>query len=58
MVHRVEVQKRLLAVIQREGTSPDRERMAEWTIRKIAAEIMKIIEEEVRQAKRENQRHE
>ncbi len=54
----MQVRNRLIAVIQREGTIGDQERMAEWTILKILPEVLKIIKEEVRQAKRESQRHE
>jgi len=44
----IQTKKRLIAVIQREGLSLERERMAEWTIAKITPEILKIIAEEVR----------
>lgn len=43
---------RLLAVIEREGMSDDRERISRYAVNAIVPEVMKIVTEEVRMEKR------
>ncbi len=54
----VDLKKRLIATMQRQGLSLERERVAAWVIEKIAPEILKIIAEEVRLVRREQVRKE
>lgn len=47
-----ELKQRLHGVIERVGMGPDRERIAKYTVGILLTEVKKIIEEQVKLAKR------
>jgi hypothetical protein len=49
----VEVRKRLLAVLDQQGMSQDRDRIARCAVTSVVPEVMKIIAEETKAARRE-----
>lgn len=54
MITEREIKVRLLAVLERRDQSEARERMAKWGIELIVPEVLQIVTEEVKTAKREN----
>ena len=53
MILRTEIRRRLIAAVEREGMTLDRERMAIPVVNALVPEVLKIIAEEVKKAGKE-----